>query len=128
MEKVRVEVDLLKPLPTSVFVGAEDESINLTGYVQKNEWENVPKYCKHCRKIGHSLVNCWIVEKMKRDENERKEEEAEEACKEKQRDVSNVRHEQNTDASVIEENWQVPNTKRNSPKPWRRTNQEWKWH
>ncbi|XP_019235433.1 PREDICTED: uncharacterized protein LOC109215779 [Nicotiana attenuata] len=80
--QVRVEVDLLRPLPTSVFVGAEDENMSLNCYVQKIEWENVPKYCKHCRKIGHSLINCWIVEKKKREENEKKKEEAGEAQEE----------------------------------------------
>ncbi|XP_070025938.1 protein PXR1-like [Nicotiana sylvestris] len=51
MAKIRVEVDLLKPLPQSVFVGQEYEDSPLKGYAQKLEYEGVLKYCKHCRKI-----------------------------------------------------------------------------
>ncbi|XP_070045722.1 uncharacterized protein [Nicotiana tomentosiformis] len=85
MAKVRVEIYLLKTLHTSVFVGAEDENIPLSDYVKKIEWENVPKYCKHYRKIGHSLIN----------------------------------YEGNQ-----EENWQVPNTKRNRKKKAHKTAKE----
>lgn len=43
MTKVRVEIDLLKPLHTIVYVGSEDENVPLNGYVQKIERKNVPK-------------------------------------------------------------------------------------
>lgn len=65
MAKIRVEVDLLKPLPQSVFVVQEYEDSPLKGYTQKLEYEGVPKYCKHCRKIGHYMINCRALEKKK---------------------------------------------------------------
>ncbi|OIT39211.1 hypothetical protein A4A49_28977 [Nicotiana attenuata] len=65
MAKIIVEVDLLKPLPQSVFVGQEYEDSPLKGYTQKLEYEGVPKYCKHCRKIGHYMINCSVLEKKK---------------------------------------------------------------
>ncbi|XP_009788948.1 uncharacterized protein [Nicotiana sylvestris] len=65
MAKIRVEVDLLKTLPQSVFVGQEYEDSPLKGYTQKLEYEGVPKYFKHCRKIGHYIINCRVLEKKK---------------------------------------------------------------
>ncbi|CAN4077639.1 unnamed protein product [Withania somnifera] len=47
MAKIRVEVDLLKPLPHSVWVGLEDDEVPLNGYVQKLDYEGVSKYIKH---------------------------------------------------------------------------------
>lgn len=63
MEKIIVEVDLLKPLPDSVFFGQEYDESPLKGYTQKLEYEGVPKYCKHCRKLGHNMINCKTLEK-----------------------------------------------------------------
>lgn len=63
MAKIRVEVNLLKPLPESVWVGLECDDAPLKGYVQKLEYEGVPKYCKHCRKIGHYVKECRILER-----------------------------------------------------------------
>lgn len=72
MANVRVEIDLLKPLHTSVYVGAEDESIPLNGYVQKIKWENVPKYCKPCKKLGYFFINYLVVETIKQEEIRKK--------------------------------------------------------
>lgn len=55
MAKVRVEVDLTKPKINSVWVGAEDNSCPLKGFTVKLDYENVPKFCRHCRILGHSL-------------------------------------------------------------------------
>ncbi|XP_060170928.1 uncharacterized protein LOC132601893 [Lycium barbarum] len=68
MAKVRVEVDLTKPQIDKIWVGLEDESHPLKGFYQKIEYESVPKFCTHCRKIGHSLVQCRFAKK-KNDEN-----------------------------------------------------------
>ncbi|XP_070042121.1 uncharacterized protein [Nicotiana tomentosiformis] len=65
MGKIRVEVDLLKPLPESVFVGQEYDESPLKGYTQKLEYKSVPKYYKHCQKLGHYIVNCRALEKKK---------------------------------------------------------------
>lgn len=46
MVKARVEIDLLKSLVESVFVGSEDENAPLRGFTQKIEYESIPKYCK----------------------------------------------------------------------------------
>ncbi|OIT32841.1 hypothetical protein A4A49_39314 [Nicotiana attenuata] len=73
MAKIRVEVDLLKPLSQSVFVGQEYEDSPLKDYTQKLEYEGVPKYCKHCRKIGHYMVNCRALEKKKVENKEEEE-------------------------------------------------------
>ncbi|OIT26457.1 PREDICTED: myb-like protein I [Nicotiana attenuata] len=65
MAKVRVKIDLLKPIIDSVFVGSEDENAPLKGFTQKIEYENIPKYCKQCKKLGHNLMNCRILEKKR---------------------------------------------------------------
>ncbi|OIT39947.1 hypothetical protein A4A49_12070 [Nicotiana attenuata] len=113
MAKVIVEIDLLKPLHTSVYVGSEDENIPLNGYVQKIELENVPKYCKHCRKLGHSLVNCCAIEKLKQEENKEKKNEIGESSKGKQNEEDINRVEIQEKETMEETNWQVLNTKRN---------------
>lgn len=65
MAKVIVEVDLLKPLLNSVWVGDEDDESPLKGFTQMLECDNVPKYYRHYRKLGHSLMNCIAIDKMK---------------------------------------------------------------
>ncbi|OIT20531.1 hypothetical protein A4A49_37519 [Nicotiana attenuata] len=62
--KIRVEViNLLKPLPGSIFIGQEYEDSPLDGYTQKLEYEGIPKYYKHCRKLGHKVIECRALEK-----------------------------------------------------------------
>lgn len=65
MAKVRVEVDLLKPVLSSVWVRDEDVNSPLKGFTQKIEYGGVPKYCRHCKKMGHSLIESRVVEKQK---------------------------------------------------------------
>ncbi|PHT66545.1 hypothetical protein T459_30970 [Capsicum annuum] len=74
MAKVRVELDLLKSHPDSVWVGLEDEDSPLRGFTQKLEYEAIPKYCKHGKKIGHTMTNCKILEKNLAKEKEEKKE------------------------------------------------------
>ncbi|KAH0687341.1 hypothetical protein KY285_017901 [Solanum tuberosum] len=71
MAKARVEIDLLRPLVHNVWVGTEDDNTPLRGFSQKIEYENIPKFCKHCRKLGHSMINCRVLERIK--ETEKKE-------------------------------------------------------
>ncbi|KAG5604513.1 hypothetical protein H5410_026005 [Solanum commersonii] len=73
MAKVRVEIDLLKSHPKNVWVGLEDEESPLRGYYQKLEYENIPKYCKHCRKLVHNVMHYRVLENIRI--NEAKEEE-----------------------------------------------------
>ncbi|XP_059295368.1 uncharacterized protein LOC132048688 [Lycium ferocissimum] len=56
MAKVRVEVDLTKPRLNQIWVGQEDEANPLKGFYQKIEYEGVPKYCRHCKILGHSVL------------------------------------------------------------------------
>lgn len=65
MAKVRVEIDLTKPKLVSVWVGLEHESHPLKGYTQKLEYKNVPKFCRHCKLLGHSIIQCRNAEKNK---------------------------------------------------------------
>lgn len=65
MAKVRVEIDLLKPQPDSVYVGLIHENVPQTSFMQKLEYEGIPKYCKHCRKLRHMLADCRVLEKKK---------------------------------------------------------------
>ncbi|XP_060182548.1 uncharacterized protein LOC132612262 [Lycium barbarum] len=65
MAKVRVEVDLNKPKIDSVWIGIEDEDCPLKGFTQKFEYENVPKFCRHCKLIGHTILQCRHAEKKK---------------------------------------------------------------
>ncbi|XP_060170350.1 uncharacterized protein LOC132601267 [Lycium barbarum] len=71
MAKVRVEINLLKPLIHSIWVETEDENSPLRGYSQKIEYENIPKYCKHCKKLGHSMIDYRAL--IKKKEMEKKE-------------------------------------------------------
>ncbi|KAH0724586.1 hypothetical protein KY290_000407 [Solanum tuberosum] len=52
MVKIRVEVDLLKSLPQSVWVGLEDDKSPLKGYVQKLEYEGGSERINAVPKIG----------------------------------------------------------------------------
>ncbi|MCE5165952.1 hypothetical protein HAX54_013388 [Datura stramonium] len=70
MVRVRVEVNLLKKLPYSIWVGIEDENSPLKGYAQKIEYEAMLKYCVHCKKMGHNIMNCRVFERKRAMEKE----------------------------------------------------------
>ncbi|OIT21948.1 hypothetical protein A4A49_38251 [Nicotiana attenuata] len=74
MAKVRIEIDLLKQQPDSVYVGQIYDDTPQRGFVQKLEYEDVPKYCKHYRKLGHNMINCRVLERKR--EMEKKDQEA----------------------------------------------------
>lgn len=31
--------------------------------MQKCEYEGIPKYCKFCKKLGHNMINCRVLER-----------------------------------------------------------------
>ncbi|XP_059310041.1 uncharacterized protein LOC132061203 [Lycium ferocissimum] len=70
MTKARVKIDLLKPRIFEVWVGLEDEDSPLKGFTQKMEYENIPKYCKHCKKLGHYQVDFWVLERKRAKEKQ----------------------------------------------------------
>lgn len=78
MAKVRVEIDLLKPQSESVYVGLIHENSPQTGFMQKLEYEGIPKYCKHCKKLGHVMANCRVLERKKPIKQQKLEEQANE--------------------------------------------------
>nr|XP_009601640.1 uncharacterized protein LOC104096893 [Nicotiana tomentosiformis]XP_016507924.1 PREDICTED: uncharacterized protein LOC107825566 [Nicotiana tabacum] len=103
MAKVQVEVDLLKPLLNSVWVGDEDDDSPLKGFVQKLEYENVPKYYKHCKKLGHALINCRVLEHIRLMEDKEAEEREKEVAKEKVLEKVKPVNETNADKSKMGE-------------------------
>ncbi|XP_060195127.1 uncharacterized protein LOC132624351 [Lycium barbarum] len=71
MAKVRVEMDLRKPQIDQVWIGMEYEDSPLKGFYQNIEYEGAPKYCKHCKNLGHNVLECRVLERM----NQKKEQE-----------------------------------------------------
>ncbi|KAM3251546.1 hypothetical protein P3L10_005616 [Capsicum annuum] len=121
MAKVRVKLDLLKSHPDSVWVGLEDEDSSLRGFTQKLEYEAIPKYCKHCKKIGHTMTICRILEKnLAKEKEEKKKKEEEEtmertvelASQDKQagNDNSKEKNDQNEQVFNNNDNRQIAST------------------
>ncbi|KAM3304292.1 hypothetical protein P3S67_015324 [Capsicum chacoense] len=69
MEKVRVKVDLMKPLPDSIFVGIKGDGLGLKGKDQKLEYEGVPTFCRSCKMQGHDIARCKAEVKKKKQMN-----------------------------------------------------------
>ncbi|OIT21155.1 putative ribonuclease h protein [Nicotiana attenuata] len=65
MAKVRVEVDLMKPLPDAVFIGIEGDTTGLKGRDQKLEYEGVPAFCRTCKLQGHDVERCKVEARKK---------------------------------------------------------------
>ncbi|KAL0457103.1 UNVERIFIED_CONTAM: hypothetical protein Slati_1049500 [Sesamum latifolium] len=51
--RVCVEIDLMNPQPSSIWVGMEGRY-----YAQTVTYERIPKYCSHCRHLGHGMEQC----------------------------------------------------------------------
>lgn len=50
--KICMQLDLLKKLPSRVWLECGN---SLHGFWQPFEYERVPKYCKHCFRLGHDV-------------------------------------------------------------------------
>lgn len=108
MAKVRIEVELTKPLLQSVWVGQEEEVNPLKGFTQKLKYEGVPKYCKYYNLLGYSLLQYRVVEKEKEMEKEKENEKE----KEKEKEINT--HAQNDEQHKNEDN--KTSTTRKKPK------------
>ncbi|XP_059294716.1 uncharacterized protein LOC132047729 [Lycium ferocissimum] len=106
MAKVRVEVDLNKPKIDSVWIGIEDEDSPLKGFTQKFEYENVPKFCRHCKLIGHTILQCRHAEKKQAEAKDKQKAEEVKEDGEKEND-SHSEIQQSKDS--IKDNAQVKN-------------------
>ncbi|KAH0730979.1 hypothetical protein KY289_002167 [Solanum tuberosum] len=110
MAKVRVEIDLLKPQPESVYVGLIHENSPQTGFMQKLEYEGIPKYCKHCKKLGHVMANCRVLERKKAIEQQKLEEQVntneivEQSCNGKEAEEEDVQKTENKSNDVTSNN------------------------
>lgn len=57
--RICVEVDLLKRLPNRVRLECGD---SIPAFWQEVQYENLPSYCKHCRRhLGHSISACKVA-------------------------------------------------------------------
>ncbi|VFQ77918.1 unnamed protein product [Cuscuta campestris] len=71
--RVRIEMDLLKPLVSKVFVGTSTEiGKEDEGFLQLVEYEKIPFFCTHCRRQGHSVERCKFLEEYNAFEIRRK--------------------------------------------------------
>ncbi|XP_058755862.1 uncharacterized protein LOC131629080 [Vicia villosa] len=57
--RVLVEMDLTQPLSYNVLVEREGFA-----FFADIEYENLPEFCAHCKKSGHSLNNCKTLNKV----------------------------------------------------------------
>ncbi|KAF6144303.1 hypothetical protein GIB67_024530 [Kingdonia uniflora] len=51
--KVLVDIDLAEPIPTKMLVEVEDGD-----FWQRVELGSLPKFCPHCKMVGHNLSEC----------------------------------------------------------------------
>ncbi|KAF9596099.1 hypothetical protein IFM89_007152 [Coptis chinensis] len=60
-----VEIDLSKPIPPQIWVEEEDG----ISFIQEVEVVKMPKYCPHCKAVGHVMAECkWpILEEVQTD-------------------------------------------------------------
>lgn len=58
--KLRVEIDLAKPLLKEVSVVIRNPMGNIDTFVQKIEYETLPPFCSFCNTIGHTLEKCGL--------------------------------------------------------------------
>ncbi|KAF9610052.1 hypothetical protein IFM89_019892 [Coptis chinensis] len=66
---VLVDVDLSKPIPNQIWV-EEEEGIS---FMQDIEVVKMPKFCSHCKMVGHLVAECKMVRKNIRIEEAAKE-------------------------------------------------------
>lgn len=59
--KLRVEIDLAKPLVSKVFVEIRNPQGKMEVFEQKIDYETIPAYCSHCKRQGHTNEKCRIL-------------------------------------------------------------------
>ncbi|KAH0765283.1 hypothetical protein KY285_001154 [Solanum tuberosum] len=61
MAKLKVEIDLLKPLVHEVAVVIKNPKGEIEKFDQKIEYETIPAFCAHCKIQGHTALKCRIL-------------------------------------------------------------------
>ncbi|KAK9750282.1 hypothetical protein RND81_02G184100 [Saponaria officinalis] len=54
-----VEIDVSQPLPENVLIRSPYGNV-----LQQVDFEWVPFYCKHCKKLGHEMDNCRVLKRQ----------------------------------------------------------------
>ncbi|KAF6139052.1 hypothetical protein GIB67_010778 [Kingdonia uniflora] len=57
--KVLVDIDLAEPIPSKIMVEVEDGD-----FWQRVELGATPKFCRHCKIIGHTFVECRVIKEQ----------------------------------------------------------------
>ncbi|PIN20409.1 hypothetical protein CDL12_06879 [Handroanthus impetiginosus] len=57
LARICIDINLEQPLDNEVALG-----FNSLLWVQKIEYERIPKYCTHCKHIGHDVAHCNSIE------------------------------------------------------------------
>ncbi|KAF9590682.1 hypothetical protein IFM89_036174 [Coptis chinensis] len=63
---VLVDLDLSKPIPSQIIVEVPDGQ----DFVQEIELSRLPKFCSHCKTIGHLMSDCKSLQKEIRNEKD----------------------------------------------------------
>ncbi|WMV09467.1 hypothetical protein MTR67_002852 [Solanum verrucosum] len=61
MAKLKVKIDLLKPLVHEVAVVIKNPKGEIEKFDQKIEYETIPAFCAHCKIQGHTALKCRIL-------------------------------------------------------------------
>ncbi|XP_070040103.1 uncharacterized protein LOC142177333 [Nicotiana tabacum] len=56
--KMRVQIDLVKPMLSTVRVDVRNQQGKMEAFDQKIKYEAMPAYCSHCKVQGHSIKRC----------------------------------------------------------------------
>ncbi|KAF6136987.1 hypothetical protein GIB67_030751 [Kingdonia uniflora] len=66
--KLLIDIDLADPIPSKILVEVEDGD-----FLQRVELGATPKFCSHCKIIGHTFVECRVIkEQVQRVEDPKK--------------------------------------------------------
>ncbi|KAF9618666.1 hypothetical protein IFM89_002361 [Coptis chinensis] len=65
---VLVDVDLTQQIPEKIWVEVEGRSIK---FWQKVDTGHLPKFCNHCKRVGHLVTDCRILKEELRKNNEK---------------------------------------------------------
>lgn len=56
--KICIQIDLLKKLPNRIWLECGE---TISDRWQSIEYDRLPKYCKHCKRLGHDFQLCKIA-------------------------------------------------------------------